>query len=122
MIEEIYNRVRSLFIFVPDKEQFGVIDDWRSHADEVDAGKVFRDDCDGFAMTCAELLVRAGFQKSLINLCLCTTETGEGHLVCVAEGKVMDNRQRGLWNWNELPYIWLSRMNMGNIGVWEKII
>ena len=59
IIQKTFDQVRSLFIYIPDKEQFPEKwDDWRSYANQVELGQIFKDDCDAFAMTCAELLVR----------------------------------------------------------------
>jgi predicted transglutaminase-like cysteine proteinase len=121
-IQEVFDKVRNLFIYIPDQEQFNIPDDWRSHADEVDNNQVFRDDCDGFAMTCAEVLVRNGINKDLVKLVYCLTETEDGHLVCVVDNKLLDNRQRCLWNWNEVPYTWVSSMKMSDPGIWRKIV
>ena len=46
-------KILSHFNWVSDEKQYGH-DDWRSHADAIRNDKDFSDDCDGFAMTCAE--------------------------------------------------------------------
>jgi predicted transglutaminase-like cysteine proteinase len=119
--QEVFYKVRNLFIYIPDQEQFNIPDDWRSHADEVDNNQVFRDDCDGFSMTCAEVLVRNDINKDLIKLVYCLIETGDGHLVCVVDNKLLDNRQRYLWNWSDVPYTWVSYMKMSEPGIWRSI-
>ena len=120
--ENVFYRVKNLFIWTSDKESHPTyFDHWASHADAVERGDVFRDDCDGFAMTCADLLAREGIDKSLIRLAMCRTETGEGHLVCIVDGYLLDNRQRTIWNWNEVPYTWESSMRMDEPGVWRSM-
>ena len=121
-IQEVFTKVRNLFIYTPDQEQYHKPEDWRSHADAIDNNQVFKDDCDGFAMTCAEILVRNNINKDLIRLVLCQIETQEYHCVCIADNMLLDNRQRSLWNWNEVPYTWISSMKMSEPGMWRKII
>lgn len=58
----IVSALFALFIYVPDIEQFGVEDNWRSYAAEVRLGKKFRDDCDGFALTAVDLLLSIGIE------------------------------------------------------------
>ena len=115
-----FKQVRSLFIWQCDRVTFGVPEDWRSHADQVERGEVFFDDCDGFALTCAELLTRRGIPREFIRLAFCRTETGEGHLVCIANELTLDNRQRHTWHWTHLPYEWISSMRMDEIGTWRQ--
>ena len=55
-ISEIVAAMFSLFTYTTDLEQYGVFDDQRSHVASVKAGKKFKDDCDGFALTAVELL------------------------------------------------------------------
>ena len=109
------------FVYVPDKVQHpDRFDHWASHADAVEAGEIFHDDCDGFAMTCAELLVRAGVDKSKVRLAMCYTETGEGHLVCICDTWMLDNRQRQIKQWDRVPYEWVSSMKMSEPGIWRE--
>jgi hypothetical protein len=110
------------FVYVPDKEQFpDFFEHWMSHADEVEADQIFRDDCDGFALTCAELLIRHGADTSKVILVRCLTETGGGHLVCVADGWLLDNRQRSTIRWDDVPYTWQKSMRMDEPGVWRRL-
>lgn len=120
-LSEIYYKVKSNFIWTSDKELHGVGEHWTSCADEVDAGKVFRGDCDDFALTCAELLFREGYEPSRISIDFCTTEAGQGHLVCVCDGVALDNRQRRPLFMTALPgYRWRSRMLLSERGTWRR--
>ena len=115
--------VRENFIYTPDREQFQLRDHWTSHADEI--GKPWKDDCDGFAITCAELLLKAGYAKDRVSLILCKTETGGGHLVCgvIDNGDtfILDNRQRRVWSWSLIKYTWVSQMKLSEPGTWRAI-
>jgi predicted transglutaminase-like cysteine proteinase len=118
--ETTHYKALTHFVYTPDKQLHpDYFDHWQSHADEVEQGLIFRDDCDGFAMTCAELLTRAGVDRSKVRLAFCRVETGEGHLVCVCDGWVLDNRQRKIKRWESLPYEWISSMRMDEPGTWR---
>jgi predicted transglutaminase-like cysteine proteinase len=118
--EKTHWDVLTHFVYVPDKIQHpDYFDHWASHADAVEAGEIFRDDCDGFALTCAELLVRSGQDKETVRIAMCKTETNEGHLVCVCNEWVLDNRQRFIKRWSTLPYEWISSMKMSEPGTWR---
>jgi predicted transglutaminase-like cysteine proteinase len=122
LAKNIHWEVLTHFVYTPDKEQFPeFFEHWMSHADEVEAGQTFRDDCDGFALTCAELLVRGGADEGKVSLVRCLTETGGGHLVCMADGWLLDNRQRTAVRWEDIPYTWQKSMKMGEVGIWRKI-
>lgn len=118
---DIHKRVLRRFIWTPDQEQYGVPEHWTSHADAIERGEIIRDDCDGFAMTCAELAVRSGTDKSLIRLATCFVETGQYHCVAIIGGMVLDNRQRRVVAWSLLPYRWDKSMVLSEPGVWRKM-
>ncbi len=102
--------LRGCFTWRRDSDQFGVVEDWRDHAAEVRAGRVFADDCDGWAMTAARLLAEDhGVDPARLWLAVCKTERGEGHAVCLAvddDGAwyAIDNRQRGVTDATKLRY------------------
>jgi len=107
--QSVFDQVRENFVYTSDKEQYEVNEDWRSHVDEIKAGQVWRDDCDGFAASAMELAVEQGARAAIA---YCKVETGGGHAVCLVwEGEgawVIDNRQRFVCAWDELPYEWIS--------------
>ena len=119
-MRETYHKVKNLFIYQTDEEMYQVREDWRSHAESVKKGKIFRDDCDGFSLTCAELLYE---QKRFedIRLVHCLTETNGSHLVCYCDGFVLDNRQRTIMDWELVPYTWIKSMSLNEIGVWRSM-
>jgi predicted transglutaminase-like cysteine proteinase len=121
MEDRIFKQVKNLFIWTSDKEVFKQSDHWKSFADEVERGEVFKGDCDDFSLTCAELLVRNGTALDRIKLVLCKVETGTGHLVCISRNLVLDNRQRKVLDWSELPYTWISSMGMDELGIWKTV-
>lgn len=120
--EQVFADARANFIYTPDGEQFDVREDWRSHAGEIEGS--WRDDCDGFAITCAELLIERGVPKENVKLIYCKTETGTGHLVCGVDADgdtlILDNRQRAVWGWETIRYEWLRSMRASEPGEWRE--
>jgi predicted transglutaminase-like cysteine proteinase len=70
-------------------------------------------------------LIALGWPRTALLLAAAMTEGGEGHLVLVvATSKgdlVLDNRQRHVVDWHELPYQWLSRQSQLDSAVWVSI-
>lgn len=91
------------FIYVPDAEQFDMIEHWPGEDTIPDPPAVFKDDCDGFALACRKHLKKLEIPSDLV---FCKTETGEGHLVCSVEGWILDNRQRTVLRRDDIPYKW----------------
>jgi predicted transglutaminase-like cysteine proteinase len=120
LARKIHKLVKEHFIWKSDQEIHGVPEHWKSYADEVEQGQVFYDDCDAFSLSCAELLTRQEADPAKVRIAFCRTETGGGHLVCVAEGWVLDNRQRDIIKWDKLPYKWVKSMRMDEPGIWRK--
>jgi predicted transglutaminase-like cysteine proteinase len=122
----IQSKVFSLFDYVHDIDNYMMMEHWTSHAAAVNEGKRFRDDCDGFAMTCCELLIEAGVPRENILFIICKTETGEGHAVCGVHiddtTYILENRYREIYDWkNRQSYQWIYKMNFAEPGVWRKI-
>jgi predicted transglutaminase-like cysteine proteinase len=125
-------RVLNLFHYVSDQKNYGVNEDWRSHADAVNRKEVFKDDCDGFALTCAELILEEGIPRDRVKIIICKTEEGEQHLVCGVDidddvdfGKttlICDNRNAHVKAWNQMPkYTWQFYMRMDEPGKWHEV-
>lgn len=119
--EEIHAKVLGLFDYQTDKETFGFSEYWSSFADAVAKNERFQGDCDNFAMTCAELASRNGFDPQTILLALCWTETDEYHAVCIVGETLMDNRYNAPFNWRRAPYRWDKAMRMSEPGVWRAM-
>ena len=122
VIQQVFNDCRRNFIWTPDGVQFGG-NHWTSHADEIDG--VWRDDCDGFACTAAELLIRRGVEPEKVSLIVCQLPAGR-HAVCgVMEVEndpyILDNIQRGVWFHSQLfSYELVSGANMAD-KVWRSL-
>ena len=124
--EQIHSKVYALFNYKDDKSSYDVVEDWRSHADAVERGEEFTDDCDSFAVTCSELLAKAGVSADKISLILCRTETGGMHLVCGLDTEdttlILDNRQRSVWDYGQLDYTWIKRVTADDPKYWKEIV
>jgi len=98
----IYAALFQAFVYVPDIQQYGVVEDRRSHVEAVRQGLKFKDDCDGFALTCRDLMGAAGIPAWLVTVELPRLAGGGNHMFCAfvdpADGitKTLDNRYVGI--------------------------
>lgn len=103
----IYLALFQAFTYVPDVVQYGVPDDQRSHADAVRRGEKFKDDCDGFAMTCRDLMRRAGIRAWLVSVQMPKLSGGDRHMFCAFVDpadrvtKTLDNRYVGIRTYDD---------------------
>lgn len=114
------------FTWVPDTTTYRKREHWTSHADEVEAGMHFNDDCDGFALTCIELCHRRGVPKQPLRLILCNVVDAGWHLVGgidLEDGTwILDNRQRQIVPAHELDtYSWVQTMRLSTPGKWLSV-
>ena len=122
-----HKKVLSRFKYLTDEKQYDKVDEWRSHLDAVLGNENFSDDCDGFALTCADFLAYTGIGKGKIRLVICYTETGEGHLVCTLDDSevndtyVLDNRMKSIKSWNKMKgYKWVKYCTLNDVHTWYK--
>jgi len=122
---KIHKDVLSCFTYVSDKEQYGKIEHWTSHAVAVTENKEFSGDCDDFALTCAELLIKGGVPKNEVSIIYCLTEEGDGHLVCGyyldAKTWILDNRRAYVYVWDGRSYTWKYFMKFSEPGEWYDV-
>ena len=122
--EQIHSKVYALFNYRDDKSSYDVVEDWRSHADAVERGEEFTDDCDSFAVTCSELLAKANVPLDKISLILCRTEKGGMHLVCGLSTDettlILDNRFPQVWAWDD-SYNWIKRVTADDPQHWKDV-
>lgn len=96
-VENVHKWAMARFDYIPDAQRWASGfalngDHWETRAEieaDLEAGTV-RGDCDAFAMMCWMALRRLNEPSRLV---YCTTENGQGHLVCEASGWILDNRQ-----------------------------
>mgnify|MGYP001106026590 FL=1 len=124
--DKVHSLVESKFTYIHDDKQYMMNEHWTSHAEEVLQGDNFKDDCDGFALTCAELLITEGIDKKEVSVIYCETETGEAHLVCgiYSDGKtyILENRYGNVYDWKDKPkYVWKYFMKFDDPGQWFKV-
>lgn len=126
LLEELHDLVFAKFNYVHDNKNYGVMEDWRSHAKAINEGKEFSDDCDGFAFTMVELMLEQGMNPSNVMFIVCETETGEGHAVsgCEIDGVtyIAENRFNYVYDWNSKPgYKWKYFMRFNKPAEWFKV-
>ena len=124
--DKVHSLVESKFTYIHDDKQYMMSEHWTSHAEEVLQGDTFKDDCDGFALTCAELLITEGIDKKEVSVIYCETETSEAHLVCgiAVDGKtyILENRYGNVYDWKDKPkYVWKYFMKFDDVGQWFKV-
>lgn len=117
-IKAVFDKTHRLFVWKADEDVYGTPEHWTSHADAVEREEIFFDDCDGFAMTCVELLLREGINPEDMRLVTCWTETNEYHAVAIVHGWLLDNRMRRMYPWPAVPYKWHKSMKMSAPGLW----
>lgn len=118
----VHARMGELFVWTSDREVYGLPERWETCIDAYRKGDIIREDCDGYAMTCCDAMRDLGTLAENLRLVTCRTETGEGHAVLeVARTWIIDNRQRAIWPWRSLPYIWLQGMDCDKPGLWFSL-
>jgi len=114
----IKKRLDEGFRWTSDSDTHAMLEHWQSMADAVRAEREWRDDCDGYALTAAQLAVEdVGLPERAVAIVECRTETGGAHLVCFVSGKetwVIDNRMSAVWRPNEMRgYRWVRGLTIG---------
>ena len=125
-VKKLHKKVFQLFHYEYDEKNYLREEHWTSHADEVLENKDFSDDCDGFALTCCELLIRDGFDRSQVKAIICDTETGESHLVCGVDidetTYILDNRYDYVFDWSKKrDYTWRYYKVFSMMDKWFRV-
>jgi predicted transglutaminase-like cysteine proteinase len=123
---EVQKKLWSLFDYVPDQKNYQVPEDWRSHYDAVSRSERFSDDCDGFAMTACEMLLKKEADPDDVMFIICKTETGGMHAVAGYNightTFIMDCRYRQVYSLTSKPsYKWLFFMKFSEKGEWRQV-
>jgi predicted transglutaminase-like cysteine proteinase len=117
-IARVHEDMKFLFKYTPDIELYGKPEFWAvMNSDNMG-------DCEDFSLTCRQLLIDKGWERSMLRPACCWTETGGYHAVLVADiegaAYVLDNRQKSVLPWEDLPYKWDKILSfIGN--EWVKI-
>lgn len=130
IINAMFDLVHANMRYQYDRVAFKKEEYWKSWSKEIKQGmRDIRDDCDGFALSFAELLREHGIASEHIAICYCTIN-GEGHLTCKVyntdqqEWLILDNNatkplKRSTAE-KTLGIKWVSCMYLNNPGVWVK--
>lgn len=93
-------------------------DDWTP----IDLSTDHKGDCDSYATAKAEKLLKMGWLRPTLRMAICTTETGEGHLVLLVDFEqqtwVLDNRYPYPMRVQDLNYTWREFGHL-DTGKWE---
>lgn len=120
VVEAAFNTVSNMFTYKTDAMVWQREEHWEDPAfiaDQLARGEIIGD-CDNFALACRYHL----FQYDIPNrIVFCLTETGEGHLVCEAEGYILDNRQTKVMPWKSMPYKWIKISDYKIGGPWRNV-
>lgn len=121
--------------YASDRDTAGVPDDWRSHAQALlaDPSVRYRDDCDGSAITAAELALAAGLPADQVRIVMVDTQARGSadvidHMVCTlgpagTNPWVIDNcHPTGPVRASHLRYTWGAGMRASEPGVWRRTI
>ena len=136
MFNELLKKLDSLdaeikrhFIYTPDVG----MDTWEDHSAEVEDGKIFRDDCDGYAWTAGRLIQKRNIcADEKVRIALCCTSYGQAagkkydHIIVLVEIEgvdwAIDNRNRRVTEADSLGYTFYSTMRLSEEGVWRSAV
>jgi predicted transglutaminase-like cysteine proteinase len=130
--EEVKRRVDRALEWKDDRETMGMLEHWQSHAREIIANEEHRyyDDCDGFALTSAQLLMEQyDIDPGAVRLVLCLTPGGH-HVFCAVDDEeagetyCLDNNMDRVVSPARLrreEYKLMSYMDFARKGVWRAI-
>jgi predicted transglutaminase-like cysteine proteinase len=132
---EVHRQAVGNLDYRPDMTTTARPDDWRSHAWFIlaDPRHRYRDDCDGCAITAAELALAAGVPPEHVRIVMVDTKRrGDpqliDHMVCALgvngdDPLIIDNCQpAGPVLASTLPYTWGAGMRAAEPGVWRTTI
>lgn len=82
-------------------------------------------DCDDYAVTKRDMLIRMGYAPSALLLTTARTERGEKHLVLVVSTDqgdlILDNRTDEVRDWRDVRYTWETRQSSINPKIWQTV-
>jgi predicted transglutaminase-like cysteine proteinase len=132
----VNDTVNKYHTWVSDYEQFGVVEHWQSHYKQVLAKEEFYDDCDGAALTKAEMLLhRKVFAFEDIKIALVCTEACQrstepmdfDHMVVLVNIEGVDYLLDDWDKWTFVepagrsPHRIHSTMKMSEVGRFKKV-
>jgi predicted transglutaminase-like cysteine proteinase len=127
---DVCSMVHRALTWTDDRVTQGVPEHWQSHAEQILNIRNYRalDDCDGYALTAAELLIHKGFDPVDIDLILLEVDRSQGggyHLVCGIDIEdtqwIIDNNFRKPKKLRLVGYYdRIQSMNLSDRGNWEN--
>ena len=125
-IVDISRLVHKHLTWADDRVVHDRVEHWMSHAKQIMNIPSYHayDDCDGYALTSAELAVVRGIPDEDIALLLCEVPGHGFHLVCELKDLkgapwIICNNFLKPQRKHRVDYKWVSRMRLSNKGTWE---
>ena len=107
--EQVHREVNFNVNYVSDDENYGTPEYW---TEAIKSG-----DCEDYALAKRAKLLSIGWKEEDIAICICITETGDGHGVLLVDtdkgGFILDNRYEWPMVPSSLPYKWISILRGG---------
>lgn len=117
-LDEINEKVNSSIEPVSDDEVYGVSEYWTLPVSN-------KGDCEDFALLKQKLLMDRGWPSSSLLLTVVADEKNQGHAVLTVRTNqgdfVLDNKNKTIQLWNELPYHYLMRQSYFDPQVWVSL-
>lgn len=114
LAERINSQVNASVTYKTDLAQYGTPEHWCLPSNF--------GDCEDYALAKRNALLQAGWDKDKLGLCVCYTQSGEGHCCLWVETDkgsfILDNNYAFPVKPSELPYKWESMLCDG---VWQQL-
>ena len=111
----IHGAVNRDIKYCTDTSQYNTLEHWT-------LPKTGFGDCEDYALAKRTALLQAGWPKDKLGLCVCYTQSGEGHCVLWVDTDkgsfILDNNYAFPMKPSELPYKWESMLCDG---VWQQL-
>lgn len=114
--------IQRVFDYSSDEDQHGIKEHWASYDSESVYREGFKGDCDDYALTYADSLIREGADPGDIALVFAQTRhTPTYHLTVLYRGKIYDNINKWPAYWDTLDYEYLKAMLFDSPGTWYEV-
>lgn len=128
--DDVFRLVHRALTWKDDRDSLGVPEHWQSHAHRILQQSSYRaeDDCDGYAITTAELCIHFGIDPSLVRIVLCQMQDGVYHIVCAVDDPatrttwIHDNNESRVVPWESVNYTWMRYMSYNDLGNWKQYV
>ena len=118
-LSEIHNWVKTRFIYVPDKDRYGVVEYWARPDESLCSDGMIRGDCEDFAIWCKTKCEEKGITTGRLVACnMIPGDKNTHHCVLEVQGWILGNNLDCVWARDDIDYEWLKIKYKGD---WYKI-